>query len=56
MHFIFGVELGDWFEVVLGPEVMNQPDLEAVGIRAEVDKNISELFTSTERWRRTLEA
>ena len=33
----FGVELGDWFEVVLGPWVMDQPGSEAVRIGAEAD-------------------
>ena len=53
MHFIFRVELGDWFEVVLGPGVMDQPGSEAVGIGVEAHVNISELFASAERlWRR----
>ena len=42
------MELGDWFEVVQGPEVMDRPGSEAVGIGAEV--------ASAERWRPTLEA
>ena len=50
------MELGDRFEVVLGPGVMDQPGSEAVGIGAEADVNISELFASAERWRPTLEA
>ena len=50
----FGVELGDWFEVVMGPGVMERPGSEAVGIGVEAEKN-SELFTSAERWRPTLE-
>ena len=56
VHFIFGVELGDWFEVFLGPGVMDQPGSEAVGIGAEAYVNISEFLASTERWRPTLEA
>ena len=49
----FGVELGDWFEVVLGPGVMDQPGSEAVGVGAEVDVKFSELFASGDRlWRR----
>ena len=51
----FGVELGDRFEVVLGPGVMDQPCSEAVGIGAEAYVHISELFASAERWRPTLE-
>ena len=51
----FGVELGDGFEVVLGPGVMDQPGSEAVGIGADADINISKLFATTERWRPTLE-
>ena len=35
---------------------MDQPGSEAVGVGAEADVNISELFVSTERWRPTLEA
>ena len=54
-HF-FGEALGDWFEVVLGPGVMDQPGSEAVGIVAEADVKNSELFARAERWRRTLEA
>ena len=52
----FGVELGDWFEVVLGPGVMDRPGSEAVGIGAEADVKHSELFASAERWKPTLEA
>ena len=51
----FGVELGDRFEVVLGPGVMDRPGSEAVGIGAEADVKNSELFASAERWRPTLE-
>ena len=54
-HF-FGVELGNWFEVVLGPGVMDRPGSKAVGIGAEADVKNSELFASAERWRPTLEA
>ena len=35
---------------------MDRPGSAAVGIGAEADVNISELFASTERWRLTLEA
>ena len=45
----FGVELGDWFEVVLGPGLMDRPGSEAVGIGAEADVKNSELFASAER-------
>ena len=55
MHFIFGVKLGDRFEVALGPGVINQPGSVAVGIGAEAGANISELLASAERWRPTLE-
>ena len=40
----------------MGPGVMDQPGSEAVGIGAEADVKISELFDSEERWRPTLEA
>ena len=52
----FGVELGYWFEVVLGPGVVDRPGSEVVGIGAEADVKDSEFFASAERWRRTLEA
>ena len=52
----FGVELGDRFEVVLGPGVMDRPGSKAVGIGAEADVKISELFASADRWKPTLEA
>ena len=35
---------------------MDRPGSEAVGIGAEADVNISELFASAERWRPSLEA
>ena len=38
------MELGDGFEVVLGPGVMDRPGSEAVGIGAEAEVKISELF------------
>ena len=50
------MELGDGFEVVLGPGVMDRPGSEAVGIGAEADVKIPELFVSAERWRPTSEA
>ena len=34
---------------------MDRPGSEAVGIGAEADVNISELFASSERWRPTLQ-
>ena len=52
----FGVELGDWFGIVLGPGVKAQPGSEAVSIIAEADVTLSELFASAERWIPTLEA
>ena len=52
----FGVELGDWFEVVVGPGVMDRPGSEAIGIGAEANVKNSELFASAERWRPILEA
>ena len=39
-----------------GPEVMDRPGSEAVGIGAEADGKLSELFASAEHWRPTLEA
>ena len=35
---------------------MDRPGSEAIGIGAEADVKVSELFASAERWRPTLEA
>ena len=52
----FGVELGDWIEVVLRLGEMDRSGSGAVGIGAEVDVTNYELFSIAERWRPTLEA
>ena len=43
---IFGVELGDWYDVLMDPGEMDRLGSEAAGTGAEADVKNSELFAS----------
>ena len=56
LYDFFGVELGDWIEVVLRLGVMDRPGSGAVGIGAEIHVENYKLFAIDELWRPPLEA